>query len=131
MDFFPCYFFVRSLINYGKFTQGLKESCFFSVLFLRLAERKCENNCKICHLFTTNFSFIVRDFLIVKYLDSCCAGWTKMWDREKLCKVNDFATSFLNDENTLYSMILLYFFPFESLTITFSASPYSCFSMIM
>ncbi|KAJ6913741.1 hypothetical protein NC651_016088 [Populus alba x Populus x berolinensis] len=31
---------------------------------------------------------------------------------------------------TLYSMIFLNFFPFESLTITFSASPYSCFSMI-
>jgi hypothetical protein len=32
--------------------------------------------------------------------------------------------------HTLYSMIFLNIFPFVSLTITFSASPYSCFSMI-
>jgi len=62
--------------------------CFFIVLFLRLVERKCGNSSKIYHLLTANFAFIVRDLLIVKYLDNCVncyAGWTKMRDREKLC----------------------------------------------
>jgi hypothetical protein len=66
------------------------------------------NNSKIYLLFTINFSFILQNFLIVKYLDNCvncCASWTKMWDREKLCLVNNLATLYLYDENVhLYTL---------------------------